>query len=115
MMLELFKNESRAFYRFGDLFVMDRIPEKHWVKFITKSFKKTGKLIHEDQVRLMIQMANNHPDHLQQLSHNTWNGTISETTDQIIHEAMDLVINSNKLYYQDICDSHSNTQLNLLY
>jgi hypothetical protein len=115
MMLELFKNESRAFYRFGDLFIMDKIPEKHWVKFITESFKKTGKKISEDQVRLLIRMTNNHPDYLQQLCHNTWNGTISETTNHIIHEAMDLVINSNRLYYQDICDSLSNTQLNLLY
>jgi hypothetical protein len=115
MMLELFKNESRAFYRFGDLFIMDKIPEKHWVKFITESFKKTGKLISEDQIMLMIRMTNNHPDYLQQLCHNTWNGTISETTNHIIHEAMDLVINSNRLYYQDICDSLSNTQLNLLY
>lgn len=115
MMLELFKNESRAFYRFGDLFIMDKIPEKHWVNFITKSFKKTGKLISEEQVRLMIQMTNNHPDYLQQLCHNTWNGTRSETTYQIIHEAMSLVINSNRLFYQDICDALSNTQLNLLY
>jgi len=27
---------------------------------------------------------------------------------------MELVINSNKLYYQGICDAFSNTQLNLL-
>ena len=114
-MLELFKNESRAFYRFGDLFIMDKIPENHWVDFITKSFRKTGKHISEEQVRLLIQMTNNHPDYLQQLCHNTWTGTISETTNQIIHEAMSLVINSNRLYYQDICDALSNTQLNLIY
>jgi hypothetical protein len=28
---------------------------------------------------------------------------------------MSLVINSNRLYYQDICDALSNTQLNLIY
>jgi uncharacterized protein len=115
MMLELFKNESRAFYRFGDLFIMDKIPEKHWVEFITKSFRSTGKKISKEQVKLMIQMTNNHPDYLQQLCHNTWNGSDEETTNQTIREAMGLVVNSNKLYYQDICDSLSNTQLNLLY
>ena len=60
-------------------------------------------------------MTNNHPDYLQQLCQNTWNGTVSETKDQIIHESMSLVVNSNRQYYQDICDVLSNTQLNLLY
>jgi hypothetical protein len=115
MMLELFKNESRAFYRFGDLFLLEKIPENHWIDFITISFERTGKHISEEQVKMMIQMTNNHPDYLQQLCHNTWNGTNSETTNIIIHEAMNMVVNSSKLHYQDICDDLSNTQLNLLF
>jgi hypothetical protein len=38
-----------------------------------------------------------------------------EATIQIIEEAMNLVVGSNKLHYQDICDALSNTQLNLLF
>ena len=115
MMLELFKKESRAFYRFGDLILLEKIPEKHWIDFITASFSKTGKKISEELVREMICMTNNHPDYLQQLCHNVWNGTGTETTDLIIDEAMNLVVSTNALHYQDICDALSNTQLNLLY
>ncbi len=115
MMLELFKQESRAFYRFGDLFLLDKIPEEHWIKFITSSFKKTGKGISEELVRKMVGMTNMHPDYLQQLCHNVWNATDTDTTESIIDEAMSLVVSTNALHYQDICDALSNTQLNLLY
>jgi len=115
MMLELFKNESRAFFRFGDLFMLEKIAEPHWLNFIIKSFRNSGKNISREQVKAMIGMTNNHPDYLQQLCHNVWNGTDSDTTDQNIEEAMNLVVSSNQLHYQDICDALSNTQLNLLY
>ncbi len=115
MMLELFKQESRAFYRFGDLFMMDKIPENHWLDFIVKSFKNTGKNISNELGNEMIEMVNNHPDYLQQLCHNVWSATDSETSSQIIEESMNLVLRSNTLHYQDICDALSNTQLNLVY
>ena len=115
MMLELFKTESRAFYRFGDLFLLEKIPEKHWIDFITSSFQNTGKNIARELVKAMIRMTNNHPDYLQQLCHNVWNGTESVATKEVLDEAMDLVVRSNNLHYQDICDALSNTQLNLLY
>lgn len=115
MMMEIFKQESRAFYRFGDLFMMEKIPVKHWQVFIDQSFSNTGKKVDEVLIREMIRLTNNHPDYLQQLCHNVWNATSKEVTEEIILEAMDLVVRSNSLHYQDICDALSNTQLNLLY
>lgn len=115
MMLELFKQESRAFYRFGDLFLMDKIPEKHWIRFIIGNFEKSGKSISSELVKKMIDMTNNHPDYLQQLCHNVWNATDTEATNKTVEGAMTLVLRSNALHYQDICDALSNTQLNLLY
>lgn len=114
MMLELFNTELRAFYRFGDLFLLEKIPEKHWVKYIQTSFRNSGKNISMDLVHLMIRSTNNHPDYLQQLCHNAWNATESEANEGIIKTAMDLVVRSNALHYQDICETLSNTQLNLL-
>jgi AAA+ ATPase superfamily predicted ATPase len=115
MMLELFKQESRAFYRFGDLFLLEKIPEKHWIRHILQQFKRTGKNIPAQLAKELIMMTNNHPDYLQQLCHNVWNITDSDATTQIAKEAMNLVVRSNALHYQDICDALSNTQLNLLY
>ena len=115
MMLEIFKTESRAFYRFGDLFLLEKIPKKHWIDFIQKGFKSTGKNINKNLVNLMIRSTNNHPDYLQQLCHNAWNATETEATLEIIETAMDMVVHSNALHYQDICEALSNTQLNLVF
>ncbi len=115
MMLELFKKESGAFYGFGDLFMMEKIPEKHWINFIMKSFENTGKGISADLVKKMISLCKNHPDYLQQLCHNVWNRTDSEATARMVDESLNLVIRSNAIHYQYICDALSNTQLNLLY
>ncbi len=114
MMLELFKQESRAFYRFGDLFLMEKIPEEHWIEYIVQNFAKAGKSISMQLVTDMIGMTSNHPDYLQQICHNVWNGTDTVASEEILADSMDLVIRSNTLHYQDICDSLSNTQLNLL-
>lgn len=114
MMLEIFKKESRAFFRFGDLFLLEKIPEKHWLEFVDNSFRGGGKSIKMESIRKMIQMTNNHPDYLQQLCHHVWNATKSEASEEIIDEAMDLVVRSNALHYQDICEALSNTQLNLV-
>jgi len=115
MMLEIFNTESRAFYRFGDLFFLEKIPKKHWIDFIQTGFKSTGKNINKNLVNLMIRSTNNHPDYLQQLCHNAWNATETEATLEIIKTAMDLVVHSNALHYQDICEALSNTQLNLVF
>jgi len=115
MMLEIFKTESRAFYRFGDLFLLEKIPENHWHTFIEKSFNTSGKRISQELIHSMIQLTNNHPDYLQQLCHNVWNATESKATNEIVENAMDLVVRSNALHYQDICEALSTTQLNLIY
>ncbi len=115
MMLEPFKTESRAFYRFGDLLMLEKIPEEHWIGFIQTSFKNTGEKINKDLVNLMIRSINNHPDYLQQLCHNAWNATEKQVTEESIKIAMDLVVRSNALHYQDISESLSNTQLKLFF
>jgi len=115
MMLEIFKTESRAFYRFGDLFLLEKIPEKHWHTYIEKSFNSSGKAISQELIHSIIQLTNNHPDYLQQLCHNVWNATESKATYEIVENAMDLVVRSNVLHYQDICEALSTTQLNLIY
>ena len=94
---------------------MEKIPEEHWQEFIQLSFRNTGKKINKELVREMIKTTNNHPDYLQQFCHNVWNATEIVATAEIIDTAMDLVVRSNSLHYQDICEALSNTQLNLVF
>lgn len=114
MMLEIFKQEARAFYRFGDLFMLEKIDGSHWIRHITQSFKKANKNIPEPCILQILEITNNHPDYIQQLCHHIWNLTSTEVTEDIIRRSVDLVIRSNNLYYQAICDNLSNTQFNML-
>ena len=114
MMLEIFKQESRAFYRFGDLFLLDKIAESHWKKFIQKSFEKSNKEISDETIDSLIKFAENNPDYLQQLCHNLYSNSGKRASKKDLYGAMDLVLRSNRQTYYDICDSLSNTQINLL-
>jgi hypothetical protein len=114
MLLELFNKESRALYRFGDLFLLDKIPEGHWIEYIVEAFLKSGKNIGENLVKEMIKMTSNNPDYLQQLCHTVWHNTVADVSSVILNESMELLVRSNALHFQDICESLSNTQINLL-
>ena len=114
MMSEIFKTEARAFYRFGDMIMLDKIGEDHWMRFIKKSFRNSSKNINDKHIRTIINITDNHPDYIQQLCHHAWNLTENSVTEDLLKEAMDLVIRSNKVYYQNICENLSNTQYNLL-
>ena len=48
MMEQMFQNQSYPFYRFGDLFYLDKISEEDWVAYICDRFKMTGKEIPEN-------------------------------------------------------------------
>jgi len=114
-MLEMFEKDSGAFYRFGDLLILEKIAEKHWINFISKNFENTGKSISRDLARSMIGRCNNQPYYILQLSDKVWNRTDSKVAARMVDESMTLLLRSNALYYQNICDALSNTQLNLLY
>jgi uncharacterized protein len=45
MMLDIFNKESRPFYRFGDMILLNKIKREHWIKYITGAFERTEKLI----------------------------------------------------------------------
>ena len=114
MMLDIFNKESRPFYRFGDMILLDKISKEHWVTYITKSFSKTGKVISKEFAEIIAYISKNHPYYVQQLSHHVWNQTETEVTEEILHQAVDMVISTNAFFYQESCDNLSSTQINLL-
>lgn len=115
MMLDIFNKESRPFYRFGDLILLNKVTREHWVKYIISQFTKTNKIISEQQANQIAMVANDHSYYLQQLANEVWMYTEHKTTDQIIEKSVENVINTNSIFYQDITDNLSNTQINLLF
>jgi uncharacterized protein len=114
MMVDIFNRESRPFYRFGDIMMLGKIPEEHWIDFIVTGFKDTGKSISLDLARVLISTAGNHPEYVQQLAHHTWSLTEKQADELILSNAVELVMDTNSIFYQEICDDLSNTQINLI-
>lgn len=114
MMNEIFSRESRPFFRFGDIIQLSKVPEDYWKMHIMSSFQKTGKRIPETLAGTLIQMADNHPEYVQQLAHHTWSLTSEEADTGILQEAEEMILRSNGMFYQEICDNLSATQINLI-
>ena len=114
MMLDIFDNSSRPFYRFGDIILLPKISTKKWVDFIVKGFANTKKEITPELAQSIAETMDNHPWYVQQLSHYTWLNTSRKATNRNLEEAIDELLTTNSPYYLLETSSISRTQLNLL-
>lgn len=114
MMLDIFDNSSRPFYRFGDIILLPKISTKKWIDFIVKGFANTKKEIMPELAQSIAEAMDNHPWYVQQLSHYTWLNTNRKATTRNLEEAIDELLTTNSPYYLLETSSISRTQLNLL-
>lgn len=114
MMTEIFNNTSKAFYRFGDIILLQKISGEDWHQFILESFESTGKTISEEMARKIPQLMKDHSWYVQQLAHYTWQKTEKNAKMEEVAEALNELIQANSPLYQKEVENISGTQLNLL-
>lgn len=115
MMMEVFTNQSMPFYQFGSLLFLEKIAEADWVHYIKKQFKKTNKTISKEEAVVIANLMENHPYYVQQLSHLVWLNTDAKCDKAIIKSALDQLLMQLSLLFQNLTDSLSSKQLNLLH
>ena len=113
-MMEFFTRPSMPFYKFGEVFFLEKISEKHWVSFIVKRFKDTGKTIADTEAAAIAQMMKNHPYFVQQLSQAVWLRTSRKAMAANIDEAIEGLLDQYTILYQKEADQLTNFQLNFL-
>lgn len=114
MMLDVFTNSSMPFYKFGDLLFLEKIDTPSWITFITEQFSKTGKFITDEQARLIVQLADNHPYYVQQLAQQVWLRTSDTCTKDIVRQAHITIIEQLSLLFVTITESLTNNQIKFL-
>lgn len=114
MISDIFNDSSRAFYKFGDIILLDKIQRSEWVKFIVSKFKETNKEISELNAEQIAKYAQDHSWYVQQLSHYVWLLTSKEVQEEIVKEAFDQVKYSQQPLFEQTIENLSNTQVNLL-
>ena len=72
MMMEVFTNSSKPFYKFGNLIFLNKIDTPYLVEFFNSRFADTGKSINEDAANLIVKFVDNHPYYAQQLAQQSW-------------------------------------------
>ncbi len=114
MMMEVFTNSSKPFYKFGDLMFLNKIATSHLVEFFKSRFADTGKTINEEASYLIVELVDNHPYYAQQLAQQAWLRTKNECTVEIVREAHTALMEQLSLLFVTITETLTTQQLNYL-
>jgi AAA+ ATPase superfamily predicted ATPase len=114
MLLDVFTNTSMPFYKFGDMIFLEKIDTDHWIKFIKKRFKDTGKTITSAEAGMITSLADNHSYYVQQLAQQVWLMTFDNCNTEIIRNTHDNLVNQLSLLFINIIESLSTNQINFL-
>ena len=114
MMLEVFTNSSKPFYKFGNLILLNKIETSHWVEFFQSRFADTGKRITEEASTLIAALTDNHPYYAQQLAQLSWLRAEDVCTAEIVREAHAGLVEQLSLLFVTITETLTTQQLNYL-
>lgn len=114
MMMEVFTNASKPFYKFGDLMFLNKINTPYLVEFFKNRFLDTGKIINEDAANLIVKLVDNHPYYAQQLAQQSWLRTKDLCTVDIVREAHAALVEQLSLLFVTITETLTTQQLNYL-
>ena len=114
MMMEVFTNSSKPFYKFGNLMFLNKIDTPYLVNFFHTRFADTDKSIHEDAAKLIAKLVDNHPYYAQQLAQLSWLRTKDVCTVEIVREAHAALVEQLSLLFVTITETLTTQQLNYL-
>ena len=114
MMMEVFTNSSKPFYKFGNLMFLNKIDTPYLVEFFNSRFADTSKSINEDAANLIVKLVDNHPYYAQQLAQQSWLRTKDICTDEIVREAHAALVEQLSLLFVTITETLTTQQLNYL-
>jgi uncharacterized protein len=114
MMIDVFTSSSMPFYKFGDIFFLEKIKRESWIPFIVGRFNDTQKKISEEHAALIADLAECHPYYVQQLAQQSWFRTGDECSSENIQEAHQCILDQLSLLFQSKTDELTNPQVNFL-
>lgn len=111
MMLEVFTDSSKPFYKFGNLIFLNKIETEYLVTFFNSRFTDTGKRITNEASHLIAMLVDNHPYYAQQLAQLSWLRTKDECTEEIVREAHTALVEQLSLLFVTITETLTFQQL----
>ncbi len=113
-MTELFVKQSYPFYKFGDVFYLQKIERSDWIMYLIRQFESTKKIISPEQSDRIASLTQDHSHYVQQLAYLVWIITEHKVTDNIIAQALNTMMEQNSLLYIRDIENLSSPQFDFL-
>lgn len=114
MMEKMFQSQSHPFYRFGDLFYLDKISETDWVEYICDRFRVTGKEISRELASEICTVTDRYSSYVQQLAWLVWLRTDKHATKEDFEFGIDRMLDACEPLFIQQTESLSAYQMNFL-
>ena len=114
MMESLFDDESKPFFKFGDIVYLKRIPFSYWRDYISGKFSSQGKVISDKQIERICTAVDFHSSYVQQLCWYVFLYSGKTVTDKDIDEGINELIAQNTALFESRTESLSPTQMRFL-
>lgn len=91
LLTNIFTRKNRAFYNFGRLYKLDRIPEDELIAYLGKGFEASGLKVNPGVFDNLLNLAGNIPFYVQMLASVLWDlsaGKQEEVTNALLDEAV---------------------------
>ena len=114
MLMDIFTNSNKPFYRFGQILYLQKIESQYWIDYIVSTFRETGKEISEDNAAMICRTMENHSWYVQQFSFFVWAATDTVATEEIIQRQLQAVLDTNMPVFESETDSLAASQIAML-
>lgn len=114
MMEGLFDDESKPFYKFGDIMYLKRIPFEYWNCFISDKFQSAGKKISEEQIKTICRTVEFHSSYVQQLCWYVYLSSGEKVEDEDITEGTAELIAQNSALFESRTENLTPAQMRFL-
>lgn len=105
MMMEVFADPSMPFYKFGDMFFLNKIDTEYLVSFINERFSSTGKEINDEACLRIVTLTDNHPYYTQQLAQLCWLRTSHQCTEETVLKAHASLVEQLSLLFTNLMET----------
>lgn len=116
MMVTLFQQHSKPFYKFGTTMELGSIPVEDWIPYLKRQFKSEYRTLSDDIAEKICNMVELHSSYVQQLAFDVLICTpYRETvTEDILSQAYEILLDENTSLFQEKTENLSGYQLNFM-
>lgn len=114
MMEGLFDDETKPFYKFGDILYLKKIPLTYWNTFISEKFREGGKAISPDQIERICNIVDFHSSYVQQLCWYVYLFSEQVVSEDNITQATEELIDQNTALFESRTEHLSPVQMRFL-